>query len=79
MMVDGNPAVVRGMNTVGLKRKKVSPEARQSLKEACRILFRAGLSTKQAVERIRETVVCCREVEHLLAFIEKSERGIAKP
>jgi len=79
MMVDGNPAVVRGINAVGLKRRAIPDDARKSLKAAYHLLFRAGLSTRQAVDRIAETVKSCDEVENLLDFVDKSERGIAKP
>ena len=51
--VVGNPAVVRGLNLIGLKRKGVDPAGRQKVKRAHHILFREGLSTRQAVDKIR--------------------------
>lgn len=78
MMVEGNPAKVRGTNSVGLKRRNIDPQAQRQLKLAYRILYRQGLSVRQALEKIRTEVDVCREIEHLVSFIEKSERGIIK-
>lgn len=78
MMIAGNPAEVRGINSVGLKRGDVSAETQRLLKEAYKILYRKELSTSKAVEEIRQTLGTCSEIEHLLAFVENSERGIIK-
>ncbi len=78
MMVDGNPAEIKGINSVGLKRNNVSEQAQRALKEAYKILYRQNLSTRQALDRICSEVEKGPEIEHLLDFIEKSERGIVK-
>ena len=78
MLADGNPAAVHGINAVGLQRRGMTPETRTRIKEAYRLLYRSELSTRQALDRIRAEVAACPEVEHLLAFITASERGIAK-
>lgn len=78
MLVEGNPVEARAVNAVGMERRGVSAEAQQSLKKVHRLLYREGLSTSQAVERIRSEIPSCPEVDHLLAFIAASERGIVK-
>jgi UDP-N-acetylglucosamine acyltransferase len=78
MIVDGNPAQVRGPNRIGLSRRNVAEEAQSSIKKAYRILFREELSTSQALEKIREEVAGGPEIEHLLEFAEHSKRGITK-
>jgi UDP-N-acetylglucosamine acyltransferase len=78
MTIDGNPARVRGPNSLGLRRANVAPDARGTLKQAYRILYREQLAVPAAVEKIRRELPSCPEVEHLLAFIEKSERGIIR-
>ena len=75
-MSDGYPASVRGLNIVGLKRNGISDESRLLLKRAYKLLFRSNLNRTQAVEKVREDVVMCEEVEYLLEFIETSQRGI---
>jgi len=78
MIVDGNPATVRGLNLLGLQRKNVKQQVVDQLREAYRLLYRKGLSTSQAVKAIRGELEPCAEVNHLLEFVEKSERGIVK-
>lgn len=79
MLIEGNPAEVRGLNSIGLKRRQVSEPAQRALKDAYRLLFRAELSTSQAVERIRaELDMTLPELLHLVEFIEQSQRGILK-
>ena len=73
---DGYPASVRGLNAVGLKRNGVSDESRLLLKRAYKLLFRSNLNRTQALEKVREDLVMCEEVEYLLEFIETSQRGI---
>jgi len=78
MMADGHPLKIRGINSVGLKRRGITPESQHTLKEAYKILYRQDLSTSQAAEKIRSEVELLAEIVELLAFIEKSERGITK-
>jgi UDP-N-acetylglucosamine acyltransferase len=76
MMVVGTPGEVKGLNTVGLRRRDVSAEARSSLKQAFHTLFREELSTPQALAKIEAEIRMCPEVDHLVAFVRGSERGI---
>ncbi len=78
MMVDGNPAATRTLNKEGLKRNGVCEETQKAMKQAYRLLFRSGQSFTNAIEQVRAEVSMNSELEHLLAFIESSERGIAK-
>lgn len=78
MMADGHPLEVKGLNSVGLKRHNVPPEHRKILKQVYRILYRQELTTAQADERIKKEVEPIDEVEDILAFIEKTDRGITK-
>ena len=78
MITDGNPAAVRGLNSIGLKRAQVGPEARSALKQAFRLLHREGLATTTAIERIRAELTSYPELEHLIEFYENSERGVTR-
>jgi UDP-N-acetylglucosamine acyltransferase len=78
MIVAGIPPEVAGINSVGMARRNISEESQGLLKQAYRLLYRNGLSTRQALERIRGEVTLCPEVQYLVNFIEKSERGITK-
>jgi UDP-N-acetylglucosamine acyltransferase len=69
---------VFGANSIGLSRRGFDKAVIESLQTALRLLTRAGLNTSQAIERIREEVPACAEVDELLAFIAASERGVIK-
>ena len=71
-------AMLRGLNLIGLKRRGFSDEAIRGLKKAYKTLFMAGLKQDEAIARIRSEIVGCPEVDILLGFIEKSERGICR-
>jgi UDP-N-acetylglucosamine acyltransferase len=74
----GNPLRVVGPNTIGLERQGFAADVRKALKDAYRILYRSSLNVTQAVRRIRERHAGSAEVEHLLAFVEVSHRGIVR-
>jgi UDP-N-acetylglucosamine acyltransferase len=69
---------VFGANSIGLERRGFSKEAIESLQTALRLLTRSNLNTSQAMERIRAEAPACAEVDELLEFIRRSERGVVK-
>lgn len=74
--IQGNHAKCYGLNSVGMKRRGYSKETIAALRHAYRLLLSAKLNTTQALERIREEVKDCKEVDLLVAFIEASKRGV---
>jgi len=78
MMADGDPLKVFGPNKVGLQRHGVSPEAQKALKQAYRIVYRSGLATAPALERIGTELPDVPEVKVFADFIRGSERGISR-
>jgi UDP-N-acetylglucosamine acyltransferase len=71
-------AKLRGLNLIGLKRRGFSDEAISNLKKAYKTLFMAGLKLPDAIARIKSEISASPEVDYLLAFIERSERGICR-
>ncbi|MCW5976741.1 MAG: acyl-ACP--UDP-N-acetylglucosamine O-acyltransferase [Bryobacteraceae bacterium] len=69
---------VYGANKVGLDRRGFPADTIDRLQKAFRLLSHAKLNTSQAIERIREEVPPCPEVEELVAFIRSAERGVIK-
>lgn len=67
-----------GPNTIGLERKGFSPERIQALQRAFRLLLRSKKNTTQALEEMRETLADSEDVQEMIAFAEKAERGIVK-
>lgn len=75
-MVDGHPAKVFQINSIGLKRASVDTATILTLKKAIRILFHSGLSRVHALEKIVNELPSCPELEHLVFFAKTSERGL---
>ena len=73
---DGNPARVRGLNTVGLRRAGFSLDARRALKQAYQILFRSGLPLEDALRQMAH--LDDEHVRHLVNFIRASKRGFSR-
>lgn len=80
MIVDGNPAVTRGLNLVGLQRRGFSVESIRALKTAYKKLFlkKDGNLSALLAEFKEDAAACDPEVAHLIAFIEGSPRGISR-
>ena len=76
MMAGGRPAVVQGINVVGLRRAGFAPDIRMEIKEAYKLLYKSGLNITQALEKIRSSLKS-PQVKVLVDFIEASDRGIA--
>lgn len=77
-IVDGHPAKVSGLNSVGISRAGIPIESRRNIKKAYKLLYRSGLSLAQAIAVIEQEVDSCAEVDHLLRFLRNAERGICR-
>lgn len=78
MIGDGNPAETRTINKIGMERNDFSEEAQTALRQAYKLLFREGLTITNAIERMEKELPPLPEVQHLINFVRKSERGIAR-
>lgn len=77
-IIQGNHAKCYGLNKVGMKRRGYPPETIEKLNHAFRLLLSSKLNTTQALERIKDDITDCREVDLLVNFIESSKRGVVK-
>lgn len=75
MTCGGRPAVVLSINVVGLRRAGIAEPVRNEIKRAYKYLYRSGLTVTHALEKIKAEF-SSPEVQHLVQFIESSERGI---
>ena len=74
MLIEGNPARVRAVNVVGLKRNGFSQERIDALKLAHRLLFRSAMNSAEAFRILQES--CPGEdIAHLIQFVENIEKG----
>jgi UDP-N-acetylglucosamine acyltransferase len=75
-ITDGNPARVRGVNSVGLRRAGFSEESRRALKEAYKKLFRAATPVQDVLQELAQAED--EHVAHLVSFIRGSKRGFIR-
>ena len=73
---DGNPARVRGLNAVGLRRAGFSSEERQTLRRAFQLLFRSRIPLTDALVQLEQ--IDDKNVSHLVKFIRESQRGFIR-
>lgn len=76
--VSGHHAELAGLNTVGLTRHGFDGDAVRRIKNAYRTLFRMKLGLREAISRARAEANGDPHVEHMLRFIEGSERGVTR-
>ncbi|MFH1023445.1 MAG: acyl-ACP--UDP-N-acetylglucosamine O-acyltransferase [Planctomycetota bacterium] len=75
MIVEGNPARVRGLNLVGLKRAHFDDARINAIKDAHRIIFRQEPVQEKAFQRIRENGSLTEDVAYLIGFLQKTASG----
>ncbi len=66
------------MNRVGLERQGFSRERVRAIHHAYRLLLAGKLNISQAITRLREEGIESEDVQYLVDFIEKAERGIIR-
>lgn len=77
MIVEGNPAVIRGYNRVGIERAGFDETQRERVKAIHRILYRSGLNRSQAIEQLAARADAgSPEIAGVLEFAQNSERGL---
>ena len=69
MLVEGNPAKVRSLNLVGLKRKGLTLAEIKQLKSAFKLLYRQGLPIEEAIAKL-ETIGNSSYIQHLQQFMQ---------
>jgi len=77
MLTDGNPASVRGLNLVGLKRAGFKVDDIRALKQAYRLLFRRGQSLEANLAEMQ--AMSHPLVMQLCVFVQAAERGFHRP
>jgi UDP-N-acetylglucosamine acyltransferase len=77
-IADGQPAVIRAINKIGLERKGFDAVRIERVKAIYRIMFRDGLNRSQALEKLAAHEQAeTPEFVRMLDFARTSERGLA--
>jgi UDP-N-acetylglucosamine acyltransferase len=79
LMCEGNPALIRGLNLIGLRRNNASKEELSELKMLYKLLYRSSKNTTQAIQEMKETNITTPRGTLFLDFIQsESIRGFTK-
>lgn len=74
----GNYAVCRATNKVGLSRKGFSNDEVENIHRAIRIILMGSDTIEEGIARIERELVMSDNMKYLINFIRSSKRGIAK-
>ena len=77
-VAEGYWATLRATNRIGLKRAGFDPAERKNVDAAVRLLLDGALTIPDALDRIRTECTPSAQIDRLVAFVESSERGIAR-
>ena len=78
MIADGNPAMVRTTNKVGLERAGFASADISLVRRMFKLYYKEGLNRRQASEKLAADAECGNPlVKRFLAFAESSERGLS--
>ncbi len=78
VMASGQSAQPYGLNVEGLKRRGFAPEVIQELKRAYKLLYRQGLTLKDALQELAEMAARVPEVSVFHDSVANSDRGIVR-
>jgi len=77
-LASGQPAMPKGINSEGLKRRDFSTEQIRNIKNAYRLVYRKGLKLSEAMRQIEADAEDQHELRPLLESLRSSERGIVR-
>lgn len=78
ILVGGQPASPKGINTEGLKRRGFTAEQIRNIKNAYRIVYRKGLKLEMAIKEIETLVPEQPELGLFLDSLHVSDRGLLR-
>ncbi|QSX41864.1 acyl-ACP--UDP-N-acetylglucosamine O-acyltransferase [Shewanella cyperi] len=78
VMASGQPAIPRGLNSEGMKRRGFSKEAQLAVRRAYKTLYRSNLTVEEATAALAEEIASVPEVKLLMDFVNGSARGIIR-
>ena len=82
MMVDGNPLAVRGVNSVGLRRRDFNATRLGAVKQMHKLLYRQGRTLEDARAAIAALAIespdAAGDIALMNEFLANATRGIAR-
>ncbi len=78
VIAQGDRAKVLKVNRINMERRGFPQGQMDAVERAYRIIFRSGLTPHEAFARVRTELPESPHAEHMVAFLEKSERGFCR-
>ena len=76
---EGNPALIRGLNSVGLKRNGVSKNAISEIKEIFNLVYKSSITTAELIKQLENHNYISEQANTFINFYTaESKRGISK-
>ncbi len=72
------PIAYCGLNIVGLRRRQFPRDVIENIHDAYRLIYNSNLTIKEAIDQIKFGIPMCEEVQYIIDFVSKSERGIIR-
>ena len=66
-----------GINVIGLRRKGFTNEQIDQIHNAYRLMYGEG-TREENIQKIKETLPMTKEIQHIIVFVQASQRGIIK-
>ena len=76
--VSGTPAIPRGINSEGLKRRGFDADQIRNIKDAYRLVYRKSMKLNEAIEEIAARCATQPELELFLESLRSSDRGLIR-
>lgn len=78
VMVSGNPAAAKSINSEGLRRRGFTQEEIAVINKCFKLVYRRGLTVDEAVRELTQLAVDCDRVNLLIESLQSSTRGIVR-
>ena len=72
------PIAYAGLNIVGLRRRQFPRAVIENNTESYRMIHTSTLTINDTTDQIKFCIPMCKEVEYIIDFVSKSERGIIR-
>ena len=76
--VSGSRAELAGINTIGMQRAGMAEEQVGRVKQAYKVVFRSNLGLQEAIAELTQELGGYPEIDHFIAFLKGSQRGITR-
>ena len=76
ILANGEPLQYSGLNSIGLRRRNFNLDTRNLIKKAYKILYLSNFNTSQAITKIKSELQKTNEIQSIINFIKKSDRGL---